>query len=125
MRTGTERIPYAGATPGTDSNTYPLYTTIVTNAPPGVFQRDGIKRVIVDISHSQTMSLKWYKSQDRGATWIQCGQETITAPSNATTIRDFLVEPYRDWKLDLVNGGTAQVSFTVDIAHTDSRATLT
>lgn len=82
----------------------------------------GIKRFVLDLEHSHACTLNWYRSADRGTNWIQLGTEILAAPAaSSTTIRDFLVEGYPDWKLELVNGGTAQSPFDVNMVLTDER----
>jgi hypothetical protein len=83
----------------------------------------GVKRFVLDLKHSHTITLRWYKSDDRGTNWNQIGEEaSIAAPAATdTTTRDFFVEPYADWKLDLINGGSAQTTFEIDMVMTDER----
>lgn len=123
-------LDYTGAAPGADANTYILFSTVAKTAtgqastgyPPSLraderyyFARHGIKRFKVDIKHSQAFTFNWYKSNDRGATWHQCGTEAIAVPANATTMRSFLVDVYPDWSLEIVNGGVLQGTWVVNM----------
>lgn len=110
------RTKYTGSAPGADSNTYELFST--TTAFPGAagLQAAGVKRVRIDVAHNQAFTLNAYKSSDRGANWNQVSTESISVVANSTTQREFNVEPYADFKLEAVNGGSAQTTWSVDIA---------
>jgi hypothetical protein len=121
----TVRLKYVGSTPGTDSNTYTVFdtTTAANGIPRDFIPSVGFKRFLLNLEHSHACTLNWYWSLDRGTTWIQDGTETLAAPAAAeTSIRDFLVEGHADWKLELVNGGTAQSPFVVNMSLTDERS---
>jgi hypothetical protein len=108
--------------PGADSNTYPLYNSVTCWQGKRFPQMYGFKRLLVDIKCSQNGTLKWYKSSDRGANWLQIGERAVTAPAaNDTEIDDYLIEEYDDFKLDWVNSGSAQATWNVSIALSDSR----
>lgn len=114
---------YTGATPGADANTYNLFSSVVAFSGAWMAQGAGLKRMGIDIKHSQSLTLKGYKSSDRGTTWEQVySSGVVTAPAATDSTRlDFWFEPYADFKIDLLNAGAAQVAFTVDIALTDER----
>lgn len=126
-------IRVAPTAPGADTNVYVLFATVAVTGTgysfpdpgwgKGALPGHGLKRVIVDIKHSQVFTLNWYKSNDRGTTWHQLGTEAaIAVPANATTIRDYLIEEYDDFKLELVNGGSAQATFAVNVALSPERS---
>lgn len=124
-------IDYTGASPGADANTYILFSTVAKTATgqssagyaPALpateryyFARHGVKRFKLDIKHTQAFTLNWYKSNDRGASWHQCGTEAIAVPAaTATTTRSYLVDVYPDWSLEVVNGGAAQATWVVNM----------
>lgn len=113
---------YAGSTPGTDSDTYVIFDTTVAFPGARMLAYAGIKRMCFDFEHSHLATLNWYRSNDRGVNWHQVGTEALAAPAaNETNVRDFLVEGYDDWKLQWVNGGTAQSPFSVAMWGTDER----
>jgi hypothetical protein len=127
------RVKYQGDTPGADTDVYVLFATtdvagtgsgFINPAGANFFAHHGIKRVMLDMDHAAAVTLKWYKSSDRGVTWSQLGDSgSIAAPAaGESTQRDFLVEPYADWKLEATNGGSAQTVWSVDIALTDERS---
>lgn len=125
-------VNYIGTTPGADSNTYNIFSTIVSQLPCKGLAMLGLKRLVVDMKFAGgNGTLKWYKCADgsgssnvtRGTNWKQIGEAAIAAPAaNATVVRDFLVEEYNDFKLDWVNGGSAQTTWELSIALTDDRA---
>lgn len=126
------KAKYTGTTPGTDSNTYTLFNSIVANLPgnwPALF---GVYKILVDIKHDQAGTLKWYKTSgdpgngsDTGVTWSQMGQLSVSAPaSTAGTQAEIFVGAEKHVKVDWVNGGTAQGSWIVDISLDDQRAQL-
>jgi hypothetical protein len=115
-------VKYTGLTPGADSNTYNLFSTVTAHSAKYFFAAARISKILVDIKHSHGFTLKWYKSADRGTTWHQLGENVVPVPSaTESNIREILVEPYPDFKLDLVNGGTAQSPFVVDIILVSER----
>lgn len=117
-------VTYSGSTPGADSNTYPLFST-VTAAPNarGLFQLADIKRFVLDLAHDQALTLKAYWSNDGGTNWNLYSSEAVAAPAaGVTRTRDYLVEHYRDWKLDAVNGGSAQATWILNMALSEQRS---
>lgn len=116
------RIKYTGSTPGADTDTYNLYDS-TENGVEGLFALAGLKKFVVDIKHDTAGTLKWYKSNDKGVSWEQIGEEAIGIPAaTATTYKEYTVEPYLHWKIDWVNGGSAQSPWDVDMALHGERA---
>ncbi len=114
---------YAGATPGADSNTYNLFSSVTAFTGAGMHAANGLKRLIVDIKHNQNGTLKLYKSLDRGVNWHQVDEVSATATgATASDIYDALVEEYRDFKLDWTNGGSAQTTWAISVALSGERA---
>lgn len=105
------------STPGTDSNTYVLFSS--TGYAERFFALSGISKFVLDLKHSHIGSLKSYKSDDRGTNWRQLSDDAISPASIGTTHAEFLVGAMRDWKLEWVNGGTAQSPWVVDMAGMD------
>lgn len=119
------RVKYTGSTPGADSNTYNLYTTVDSplQTPQNFFALLGIHKVVLDLKANQAGTLKWYKSPDRGVTWNQIGQESVAAlASTVGLVRDYVVSGLQDFKLDWVNSGSAQNPWEVDITLSSQRA---
>jgi len=130
------KVNYNSTTPGADGNTYVLFAT----APPSagstnfafvgkrVHQGAGLHRFIIDLGHANAGTMNFYRSQNRGVTWDQVFTSgSIAAPAaTSSTIRDFAIEPYDDFKLEWVNGGSSQAArWVVDMALTDYRGPLT
>jgi len=116
-------LTYGSGTPGADANTYNVYNSVSAWSGKRMATQSGYKRLVVDMKFAGgNGTLKWYKSSDRGTNWLQIGQESVTAPSSTdTVVRDFLIEEYDDFKLDWVNGGSAQTTWNISVALTDSR----
>lgn len=123
------RFTHQGAAPGTDANTYILFATVgpVARArptfPQNFFATNGVRKFCLDLDHSHGGTLNAYKSSDEGATWRQVYTETVAAPAaSGVTQREWLVEGVQDWKLEWVNGGTAQNPWVADMSLSDDRA---
>ena len=120
-------VKYTGAVPGADTNTYNLLNSITGGWPgywPGVLN---LYRVLIDIDHDNTGTIKVYKSNDdlstQSPTWVQVDERSIAAPAAASgTKEEFLVEAHKHTKIDWVNGGVAQTTFVVNIALSDDKA---
>jgi hypothetical protein len=114
---------YTGATPGADANTYNLFSSVVAFTGQSMAQNNGLKRLFVTIDNPQSGTMKFYRSADRGTNWIQLGGD-FAATSSATDVTTFdgLIEGFYDFKLDWVNGSSAQTGWTVTITLTGERA---
>lgn len=96
--------------PGADANTYPIFNS-VTLFGAGVLRARKASRLNFGVENSEAGTLKAYMSQNGGVTWVQFGGDIAVAAAAATDISgpyDYLVDTYRDVKLDWVNGGVAQ-----------------
>jgi hypothetical protein len=123
------KVKYIGAaTLAADSATYPIFNTVTSQMGGNMLASANVHRVIVDIDTENAdgaYTLNAYKSPDRGTTWVQISTEAISAPADtATVVRDFIVEGLADFKIDIVNNGTAKSPMYIDIALTDQGATL-
>lgn len=117
------QIKLTSATPGGDAATYNLFDSTATGYPARFFAEQGAHKFIVDIKNSQAGTLKAYKSQDRGVTWLQIYQASVAAAAaTSTNLFEFAIEPFADWKLDWLNGGSAQATWVVDMALSDDRS---
>ena len=117
------KVKYTGAIP-TASATFVLFSTVASQFAAQGLAHHGLRRLTVDLKHDQNITLNTYKSSDRGATWVQVSTESVAAPTY-TTVRDYLVEMYDDFKLELVNGGTDQTVWVPDLLLGDSRVAYT
>lgn len=130
-------LKYTGSTPGADSNNYVLFDTTVACPGARYLQQAGCKRLMLDIKHDQSMTLKWYKPKttvlgEHGrprpfatstTDWEQIGDSgAIAAPAaTATTTYDILVDAYPDFVLVATNGGSAQTKWIVNMSLTNER----
>ncbi len=82
---------YPGASPGADANTYTLFSSVTAFQGAKMAQGAGLKRCGIDIKHSGTITLRGYKSSNRGTTWEQVYDSGAVASPGATesTILDF------------------------------------
>jgi hypothetical protein len=114
---------YTGSTPGADANTYILFSSVVAFTGASMAQNNGLKRIFGGINNPQAGTLNYYYSLDRGVNWVQVST-TAVAASAATDINefDFLIESFPDFKVEWVNGGSAQTGWTVTIALSGERA---
>lgn len=112
------RVKYTGATPGADSSTYNLFSTVTAFPGAGFCAQFGLGRLIVDIVNSAAGTLKGYSSEDRGVTWTQIIPDTAVAAraTNSENPYDFRVAEYPDFKLDWTNGGSAQTTWFIEMA---------
>lgn len=117
------RVKYTGSTPGADANTYNLFSTVNTGIPRGWFQLAGIERAFLTLNNAGTCTVKDYYSDDGGTTWIPRSSTAVAVPAaGAVSEIDFVVEGFRDWKVDLVNGGSAQTGLAPQISLSTDRA---
>jgi len=117
MTLGTTRITYTGATPGANTNTYPLFSTVTAFDNANMLPMMQVKRYVLRLEFSRAGTLNWYTSSDRGTNWRVVGTSTLTpaaAGTGESVTLDVLVEGFQDFKCDFVNGGTAQEVFIVD-----------
>lgn len=121
------QFKYTGATPGADANTYLLYsTTGTTTTPSGVpgvapparfFALIGARKFVVELKLATAGgTLNSYVSDDRGVNWRQQSTEVVTVPVSSTVERVFDVLTAPDWKLEWVNGSSAQTAWFVGMA---------
>jgi len=119
----TVKLKYTGSTPGADSNSYELFSTITAGMGGNLLQSCGLKRYMLDLEHDNAGTILVSKTEDRGTTWVVVSSTAIAAPAaNSTTQFDVLVEPFGDFKVVWTNGGSAQGSFIVSQVLTDERS---
>lgn len=119
------QVKVIAATPGADSNTYNMFNSTVTFGAPNqsnssstTMTSHDISRLEFRLANNATGTLKFYTSLDGGTNWDQTGNDITVAASTSTDINgpyDFLIDPYRDVKLDWVNGGSAQTTWRPNV----------
>lgn len=111
----TVRVAVSGGTPAGDSNTYTLFDSTVCFT--GGLASHDISRIVFSVNNSQAGTRKAYFSQDRGVTWNLYDSTAVVASSSGAMAGpfDYLVDPYRDFKLDWTNGGVAQATWIPSI----------
>lgn len=104
-----------GGTPGADSNTYTIFDSTV--AFTGGLDAHDISRLEFSLNNSASGTRKAYFSQDKGVTWTLYDSTAVSAYSSPTAAGpfDYLLDPYKDFKLDWANGGSAQTTWIVSI----------
>lgn len=122
------KAKYTGGAPTADSNTYPLFNSIVAGLGGNWPALHGVYKIVFDIKHDQAGTIKWYKNMtdtDSAGNWYQMGQLAVAAPAGtAGTQLEIFVEAEFHVKVDWVNAGVAQSPFMVDIAFADQRAQI-
>lgn len=115
----TTRVKYSGSTPGADSNTYVIFDSTVAFPGANFVQGAGLKRISIRFDHIYSATVNMYRSVDRGVAWSQVMQQQQSAPDTTqSSYFDVSVEAFADFKVEWVNGGTAQSPWSVDIALT-------
>lgn len=109
------RLKYTGTAPGTDSNTYVIFSTVAAGYPRGWGDMSDVHSFHWDIKHDQAGTLKGYHSLDGGTTWVQFYDTGSLAAPTYTDNAVVLVEGFRDFKFEWVNGGTAQGTWVVNL----------
>jgi hypothetical protein len=105
-------LKYTGTTPGADASTYVLFSTALI--PVGNWgPMGGVHAYHYDIKHSQAGTVNGYWSNDRGVTWVQFYTMALAIPT-LTSSDVVLVEGFRDFKFEWVNGGVAQATWSVN-----------
>ncbi len=102
----------AGGTPGADSNTYVLFSSVSAWGAKGL-PMTGIQRLVFSLKNSHSGTLNAYMSVDGGTNWDQLDTQAVAAPAAGAISGpyDYLVDPYLDFKLEWVNGGSAQTTW--------------
>lgn len=120
---------YTGSTPGADSNTYPIFSSVTAFPGANMAQNEGLKRIFITIDNPQSGTLKFYRSVDsnngvaRGTNWVQVGgDQAATASATDVFTWDAVILGFPDFKVDWVNGGSAQTGWTVTISLDSGRA---
>lgn len=128
----TADIKYAGSTPGADANTYVLLATtnpgtstdpMNANWSQRFFALTGTRKVTLTLKCDNAGTLKVYEQKARNGTWRQIDQVSVSAPAATSSfVAEFDVEGLDDWKLEWVNGGSAQTFWDVFLSLSDQRA---
>lgn len=110
-------VPYIGTVPGADANTYNLFSTVVSFPGAQWCAINGWHRLTLSLKNPQSLTIKGYRSSDRGVNWTQVYDSgAVAAPAaGQTNFYDFFVSEYPDFKLDALNGGSAQTGWSVDM----------
>lgn len=111
------KVKYTGvALPGAGA-TVSIFNTVTAGFGANGIASASLNRLYVTLINDQAGTWNAYSSEDRGTTWTKIYTAAVAASAaNADTPYDFLIEPYSDWKLEFVNGGTPQGTFRVAAA---------
>lgn len=112
------RVKYTGATPGADASTYTLFSTVTAFPGANYCAMGGLGRLVLALANSAAGTLKGYVSEDRGINWTQILPDTAVSARTAGNQNpfDIRIGEYPDFKLDWVNGGSAQTTWLVEMA---------
>ena len=115
-------VKYGGSVPGADANDYELFSTVTANLHPNFFPMNRVAKFQIFVKNPQAGVLKEYESEDGGTNWSQVSNTAVAAAAaTAQNAYEFVVEPYRDWKLVWTNGGVAQTGWVVKMAMLEDR----
>lgn len=120
------QVAVVASTPGADTNSYSMFDSTVTFAAPTAsnsksttLASHGISRIEFTVKNSHAGTLKGYMSVDKGTNWDQVGGDIAVAAAAATDVSgpyDFLVDPYADFRILWVNGGSAQTTWRPSVS---------
>ncbi len=140
---GLGRFTWSGTTPGADSEQYSIWSSCATGIADDATHNDNVAnnanrdgacganlfpnthtdKAVFAVKNSQAFTLNTYYSLNRGTTWLQISTEVCAIPATGfTTDREFLVEMYPDWRIEVVNGGVAQATWSPTLSFVDQRA---
>lgn len=106
-------LTYTGTALPLGSTTYNLFDTTLTGVKGFLSLARGT-RFEVTVQNDQAGSLKAYWSEDGGTNWNLYNTTAVAIPAaGASTTVDFDTTPYRDWKVDWLNGGSNQTTFRI------------
>lgn len=112
---------YSGSTPGADTNTYGIFSSVSAFPGKRMLPGHGYRRFVVGIRHSSAGTVNLYKSADRGTNWVLA--DTFSAASTTEEdLYDALIEHFDDFKVEWVNTGSAQTTWVVSLAASPERA---
>lgn len=114
-------VTYSGSTPGANSNVYPLFSTVTAFQGARFPQCCGLKRFMVDLKHSHDGTFRLSKSVNRGTSWTIVNEQAATGGGTDSNTYDANIEPYDDFKVDWVNGGSAQSTWFPSLSFSDER----
>ncbi len=116
------RITYTGAPLPGAAQVVTLFDTTVAAEMASFASLVGAHRIYGTISHDQSGTVSIQKSVDRGLNWRNVDSTASAAPS---TVFDYVIEGFRDFRVRWTNGGTPQTIFEPDVVLTDQRAPTT
>lgn len=105
-------IGVSGGTPGADANTYVLFSSVVAFGAR-VMPTLGISRIQFTVKNSQAGTLKAFLSNDGENAWQEYDAQAV-AIAGAGVVSgpfDYLVDSFKDFRLDWINGGLAQATW--------------
>ena len=119
------RVKYIGTALPADSDVETIFDTTSTGHWTDMLNHMGVKRVRFEAKHSHNATVNTYFSDDGGTNWEAVSSTAVTGGGSDTNIVDALVEGYKDWKMEWVNGGTTQTEFKPVIALVCDRSVAT
>ena len=116
------RVTYAGGLPGGAATVSLFDTTVLGSA--NALPHASVYRAtyVVAMDRDGTFEAHW--SDDRGATWHLIDSDAISVgtPGVSESVSgEFAVEGLRDFRLQFVNGATAQGTFDVNVSLSTER----
>jgi hypothetical protein len=111
------RLKYTGIALPTGATTVNMFDTTLTGVRDFLNNARG-NRFECSIQNDQAGSLLAYWSDDFGVTWNKYDTQAVAIPAAGASSGpfDYLIDSYKDWKLDWLNGGVTQTTFIVNMA---------
>lgn len=109
------QLKYTGtALPG-NAETVNMFNSTLTGVR-GFLSSARASRFEVTLQNSQAGSLLAYWSDDFGTNWNLYDTQVVGIPAAGASAGpyDYSVDPYKDWKLDWLNGAAVQTVFRVN-----------
>jgi hypothetical protein len=78
-------------------------------------------RFQIVLQNDQALTLRAYWSDDFGVTWNQYNSQSVAIPAASTSSGpyDYDISAFRDWKIDMLNGGSNQTTFRINMSLID------
>jgi hypothetical protein len=113
---------YTGTALPLATTTVTLFSTVTAFQAKRGAAMYNCERFSIDLLCDHDGTLKAYKSTDRGVNWSIVGSVAVTGSTTVSTIKDYLIGMYEDWKLDFLVGASDETVFKPSMALTSDRA---
>lgn len=106
----------------TGSDAPVLFATVPLCNGKRMLQSGGVSRIVWNIKHDEDGVMRLDSSKDRGLTWTDSENTATLTGGGDVSKGEFLIEPYDDWRIVWVNGGTDQTVWVTNLSLADDRS---